>query len=264
MKGSFNYTGRTRLLHIGPNRVMDVNLVENEDKTRVFQITFHTETLNALNFPADANILTDVWRYNDHQLFSYGMIGQIQPPPHTSLSEFPPEQPLNLRVMVKEGGTSRLLGSSAIIRLTQPYKDEPLLYEQYLDLGELPWKLILAHEGTTLALNKKIHNEHPRFYDGKFRMTVIPAVLFQILERIGTADRDSVESFDEDSWERPWLTMLNRHDPNGDPQNLFNQIHVTDAEERHEVIQGVIDSFTKSQAYQRLYKGLNSDPEELP
>ncbi|MCX8117098.1 MAG: hypothetical protein N3G78_04080 [Desulfobacterota bacterium] len=177
----FNYTGRKRI----PRPKLSFSLRKSSKNTLSFDASID---FTSLDLPGSAQIYIEAYRRAYFQRFACGTVSAPRFPVNSPLEGLDPDALVLFRVKVVDR-KGRILASADSIRPKRKEEDEgareSLLPVEFVDLGNLVWRLDLEGDLPILQLNKRVENirEIARS-DGHFLGLVYPEVFRQILLKI--------------------------------------------------------------------------------
>lgn len=220
MKRRFNYTGRSRIF-----REM-ISIMLNRDGGSIRSFTA-TVDLNDMNLPSEAKVYIEVYHRTEARRFDFRTVGNISPPPSTSLSGLAYAENLKFRILVVDESSERhglILAHADRLRLVSEVERKPILPVEFGDLGHQICRVdFTGDEGSpVLIINDRIPNiDHISKSDPQFIIYVYPAVIREILTHMIFVD--SVESPSDPAldWHRDWLDFSRRILPGVDPPRVL-------------------------------------------
>jgi hypothetical protein len=203
----FNYTGRKR---IARNRIT-VTLASNPNGPPHFDAVFD---LKGLNLPKHSKIYVEAYRRSYFKRFAFGSVQNPQPQQNRYLVDLDAKSLVMFRVKVVDAaGKGRILAAADRIIPQRP-DEEPtdrlcLLPVDFVDLGNLIWRLDLASEWPSLQLNIRIDEirEIARS-DVSFLSLVYPEVVRQVLHKIIVEEDHTDPDSSTDDWKSLWLNFV--------------------------------------------------------
>lgn len=222
----FNYTGRKRI----PRTKISLSLNTVPGSKLAFDafIDFAGITL-----PSTAKIYIEAYRKTYFRRFPCGTISSPAYPRNQILEGLDPDALVLFRVKVVDR-KGRIFAIADRIRPRRTGEDQTdrqsLLPVEFIDLGELIWRLDLEDDLPILQLNKRIENIRDLArYDIYFLTLVYPEVVQQILYRIVIEeDYTDIEADGEEEWMSSWLKFAvqilgRRHLPPAGSSEPFKQ-----------------------------------------
>ncbi|MCS7258846.1 MAG: hypothetical protein NZ601_05750, partial [candidate division WOR-3 bacterium] len=209
IKRRFNYTGRKKILR----KNIAITLNEHDGKIKSFSAQIK---LDDLQLPLNAKVYIEAYYATDWARYDYGTVGNITPPPNTSLEHLAYKEDLNFRILVVDVSENR----GKILAMADRIKPEPLsekksiLPVDFQDIGHQIWKIEYEQQdgGPILIFNKNIPDiEYRAKSDTGFFFFVYPNVLKEILRKIIIQDKVvNIDESDPDDWHTKWLKFVKK------------------------------------------------------
>ncbi|MBU2550905.1 MAG: hypothetical protein KKB20_21015 [Proteobacteria bacterium] len=201
---TFNYTGRKRI----PRTRVVVRLQDGPGGPPRFDASID---LTGLGLPAEARVFVEAYRRYLFQRFDFGSVGRLVPPEDRNLIDMPPRSLVMFRakvVSLDEAGRILAAADRIIPRRSEnePTDKLSLLPVDFMDLGDLVWRLDLEGDWPSLQLNNRLEGiRETARSDDYFLSLIYPEVVRQILNRILIVDDYTDPEGDPDDWQSQWL-----------------------------------------------------------
>ncbi len=250
----FNYTGRKKI----PRAQISITLYEAEGKKLAFDASVD---FKGIILPQDGNIFIEAYRRAYLKRYECGSVRDPRFPKNEILEGLDSDSLVRFRLKVvdKKGRIVAIADKISPHRLD---KEEPanrlcLLHVDFLDLGQLIWRLDLDGDWPILLLNKNVENirEIARS-DLTFLALVYPEIVRQILYKtVVDEDHTDPETDGEEDWMSAWLrfalSLVGRKQlpPSGESEPVI--------QEKLKWIDEVVDAFCSNhQTLEKFSKSL--------
>ncbi len=242
MRRKLNFTSRTKI----PKSSVSITL-RREMKVLAFDASLDT---SGLSFPRDAIVVVEAYYRTSLMRFDWGTVGRPVVPDDRRLTEIESDRVVHFRVkVVASDGSGRILGLADDLTVTEKSGGEDemsLLPVNFVELGELPWRIDYSPAGATLEINRSI-DEAERLVrsDPKTAGLLFPAAAREILTRIVLVDQHELEE-DGDEWWNLWLRWASSMVPDA-------LMEGDDAGERMAWIEEVVKVFAARHEFTRRF-----------
>lgn len=205
----FNFTGRKRI----PRSRIAVSILPAERGPASFEASFD---LSGMKLPDHARIFMEAYRGGNFMRFPFGTVGRPEPCPDRILQDFEPKSLILFRVKVVDPKAKGRILAGADRIIPRGAKDETgnrvsLLPVDFVDLGNLVWRLDLAGDWPSLQLNLRAGNIREIARSDRFFLSLIyPEILRQILHRIVIEEDHTDPETDPEDWMSQWLIFTGR------------------------------------------------------
>ncbi|HSW62827.1 MAG TPA: hypothetical protein VLH56_05920 [Dissulfurispiraceae bacterium] len=196
-----NYTGRRKL----PRANLGFQVHSGEDGVSSFWASL---SLRGFQLPPDAEVFVEAYRGASYMRFPFGTVGNLVMPENTILDQIPPGGVPLFRVKIVRDG--RLIAvADRIVPHTDA--DDPkdrlcLLPVEFIDLGDIVWRLDLSEDHPVLQVNAGIEGIREAVRtDSSFFSLVYPEIVRQVLRHILLVENYGDEECDPDDWQGNWL-----------------------------------------------------------
>ena len=209
MKRKLNYTGRKKI----KRQDFIVSIIKDNSDTKSFSAEI---MLDEYDFPPDAKIFVEAYRFTEIKRFDFGKVSKIKKP-NTDISEMSHKDHLlfTLKVVDNLFEKGKILGCLQSVRPdnrnTKKVGPKSILDVEFKELTDnIIWKLEYDEGGPILMLNTKINNiQHISKNDAFFFFNVYPAIIKEILFYIRYIEK--VDNNDvEDDWCKDWIDFAER------------------------------------------------------
>jgi hypothetical protein len=204
MKRKLNFTGRKRI----PKENIKIELNRENEKIKSFDAQINTENLE---LPKNSNVIVETYFKTELYRYSFGTIGKIEQPSSTDLSHIGFSENLRFRVIVTDDN-GKILAMAERIRALNDTEKKSILPVMTKDIGNQLWQLDFPgnEEGPILILNSKIFGiENFAKNDPQFKLSVLPAVLREILTKMIFIDTIPDPEDITIDWHKTWLDFVN-------------------------------------------------------
>ncbi len=197
----FNFTGRRKI----PRTHLSFALHTGDDGRAFFEASL---TLQGLHLPKEADVFVEAYRGTSHMHFSFGTVGDPAIPERIFLDRIQPGGIPLFRVKIVQDGRIIAAADRIVPRIE---RDEPkdrlcLLPVEFVDLGELIWRLDLSGDHPVLQVNAGMEGIRETVRtDYAFFGLVYPEVVRQVLRHILITDNYGDEECDPEDWQGNWL-----------------------------------------------------------
>lgn len=197
----FNYTGRRKI----PRSSLFFQLNPTGEGVFTFEASLN---LSGLHFPPEAELAVEAYRGTSLMRFPFGTVGNAVSPASTILAELPHGVIPLFRVKIVLDGRILAAADRIVPHLDarEPKESVCLLPVEFVDLGDLVWKLDLSDSQPILQVNSTIEGIRETVrVDNSFFSLVYPEIVRQILHHILIAENYGDEECDPDDWQSSWI-----------------------------------------------------------
>lgn len=242
MRRKLNFTSRTKI----PKSSVSITL-RREMKALAFDASLD---MSGLSFPRDAIVVVEAYYRTSLMRFDWGTVGRPVVPNDRRLTEIDSDRVVHFRVkVVASDGSGRIVGLADDVTVSEKSGGEDemsLLPVNFVELGELPWRIDYSPAGTTLEINRSIEEaERLVRSDPKTAALLFPAAAREILTRIVLVDQHELEE-DGDEWWNLWLRWASSTVPDA-------LMEGDDAGERMAWIEEVVKAFAARHEFTRRF-----------
>jgi hypothetical protein len=215
MRRKLNFTSRAKI----PKSRVQIAL-RREAKLLAFD---GSVDLSGLSFPRDAKVIVEAYYRTSLMRFDWGTAGQLTAPNERRLTEIDSDRVVHFRVkVVASDASGRILGLADDLMVAEKGGGEDemsLLPVNFVELGELPWRVDYSGAGTTLEINRSIEGAEGLVRnDPKTAALLFPAAAREILTRIILVDEHELEE-ESDEWWNLWLRWASTIAPDAMPES---------------------------------------------
>lgn len=200
----YNFTARIEL----KNSNVSIRTYR-KDKQLFFDASIN---LQDYNLPENAKVFVEPYYRNSYLRFYFGTVNNLKPPKNRSLSGLNVNSNILFRVkIVDDSGIDGLIIGhlKSLIPENEGEESEnrlPLLYTEFKNINEEPWRVIV-NPFPTLEINNKIIDVESRLVnDPVFNSLIIPAAFRSIL--IELLKQDNPFDIDTEHWSGRWVIFI--------------------------------------------------------
>ncbi|MEO8217666.1 MAG: hypothetical protein ABI718_11345 [Acidobacteriota bacterium] len=161
--------------------------------------------LSGLKLDPDSIVLVEAFYRTSIMRFPWGTVGRPVTPDSRSLHDIDTDRVVHFRIKVVAGdGSGRIVAMADDITVTggsDGMNEMSLLPVNFVELGELPWRVDFGVSGTTLEINRSIDDVETLVRsDARVAGLLFPAAAREILVRILLVDGYVVDEESEEWW----------------------------------------------------------------
>lgn len=250
MRRRLNYTGRKRI----SKKDVVITLNKEDENLRSFNAKIN---LFGKKLPSKSKVYIETYHKTDVKRFDFGKVGKIKNNVDIDLSDIPQGYNIQFRMLVVDETEQEglILAHANRIRLKSEDNKKPLLPVDFRDLGQQVWNIRYEedYDGPVLILNDKIPNCKNLYRDPQFIISVLPAVLKEILLRIFFIDKTESTSDISVEWHNDWIEFAKSVIPGEEIPEVEENINRDKREEIESWINKAVAEFCQARKEWKYY-----------